>query len=135
MTLVAYEATKQGDELIQKYGIEKATSYQDLERKLSELYGQVPDKIAYERELAEIHPHKKWLLKYIEPKIKEVKVEVPVPAPLEIKSNADGLADKSAGNSVLQQAPMSSTDYIAIMGIIGVVGVLSLSLIIAAKAK
>jgi hypothetical protein len=62
--------------------------YADLEQRLSELYVSTPDKVQLEKDLAAIHPHKKWLLKTIPPV--EVKVETAEIVPEEKSSNADG---------------------------------------------
>lgn len=76
MTLLASEATKEAKDLLKKYNRPNATSYADLELKLAELYTSSNDKFGLEKEMAEIHPHKNWLLKRLElDKPKEVKVE------------------------------------------------------------
>lgn len=63
MTLLANEATGPSRRLLKKYNRPDATNYEDLETKLAELYYAVPDKIAIEKQLADIHPHKAWILR------------------------------------------------------------------------
>jgi len=76
MTLLAHEATSDARKLLKSYGVPDAKSYTDLEVKLSELYVKTPDKVALEKKLADIHPHKKFLMKYVTPKVvDETKVE------------------------------------------------------------
>lgn len=102
MTLLAHEATSDARKLLKSYGVPDAKSYNDLEIKLSELYVKTPDKIAFEKKLADIHPHKKFILKYNQPKVVEndglevssnmVDEDCPTtPTPrYETRSNADG---------------------------------------------
>ena len=66
-TLLANEATGDAGRLLAKYGKQKASSYGDLEAKLTELYYKTPQKIEMEREMVEIHPHKNWILKHTKP--------------------------------------------------------------------
>ena len=101
MTLLAYESTADARRLLKKYGYPDAKSYGDLEVKLAELYYAVPDKLSLEKEFAEIHPHKNWVLKNAEHKCeckeckknKEEKAPIAPPTVAQIdglKSNADG---------------------------------------------
>lgn len=76
LTLLANESTADSRKLLKKYGKEDSTDYEDLEKKLADLYFSSTDKIQLEKEMAQIHPHKKWLLKYETPKI-EIKKEEP----------------------------------------------------------
>jgi hypothetical protein len=62
MTLLAHESPRESANLLRKYGKQKAKNHFDLEEKLSELYFSCDDKITLEKQLAEIHPHKKWFL-------------------------------------------------------------------------
>lgn len=66
MTLLANEAAKESAGVLEKYNKPKAKNHADLEVKLAELYFDQPDKIQIEKELAEIHPHKKWLVKSLQ---------------------------------------------------------------------
>lgn len=66
MTLLANEATQGSAKLLSKYKKPKAKNHADLEVKLAELYFEQPDKVEFEKELAEIHPHKKWLIRTLD---------------------------------------------------------------------
>lgn len=91
MTLLANESTSDARKLLKKYNKGDANDYQDLEVKLANLYYEAPDKLAIEKEMAEIHPHKNWLFKTLKPIEKEeVKVEEKKEPIIEIKSNAEG---------------------------------------------
>jgi hypothetical protein len=84
MTLLANESTSDSRKLLKKYGNEDAKDHIDLEKKLEQLYYATDDKLQIEKEMAEIHPHKKWLFRTLQP-IVEVKEEIK-----EKTSGADG---------------------------------------------
>jgi len=84
MTLLANESTSDSRKLLKKYGNEDAKDHIDLEKKLEQLYYATDDKLQFEKEMAEIHPHKKWLFRTLQP-IVEVKEEIK-----EKTSGADG---------------------------------------------
>lgn len=77
-TLLARNATKDANALLKKYNVKPARSYDDLEVKLAELYDKVPDINKFEKEMAEIHPHKDWILKKFLPAEKEATKEVSI---------------------------------------------------------
>ena len=84
MTILANEATDGSRKLLKKYGQPDAKSHRDLEQKLADLYFNMQDKVQLEKEMAAIHPHRKWLTKYIEPKVEVVETKV------EEQSGSDG---------------------------------------------
>jgi hypothetical protein len=84
MTLLANEATDGSRKLLKKYGELDAKNYKDLEVKLAELYFKTTDKVTLEKELAALHPHKKWILKNTEPEVKITETVIE-----EKKSNLD----------------------------------------------
>ena len=86
MTLLANEATADARKLLKKYNKADAKDCADLEIKLAQLYFDTPDKIEIEKDLAEIHPHKNWILKRT--KVEEDKPEVVVD--IQKTSSADG---------------------------------------------
>ena len=94
MTLLAKESTSESRKLLKKYNKPDAKDCADLEVKLSQLYFETPDKLAFEKELVSIHPHKDWILKRtkVEEVEKPVVEEVKTPVVLDEskKSNADG---------------------------------------------
>lgn len=87
MTVLANEATGPSRKLLKEYGMPDAKNYQDLEIKLAELYFNTKDKVELEKKLAAIHPHKKWLLRNVQPVIEEKSKQELVE---EVKSNAIG---------------------------------------------
>ena len=87
MTLLANEATANSRKLLKKYNKADAKDCADLEVKLAQLYFGTPDKLAIEKDFAEIHPHKDWILK----RTKVEEVEIPKPVEVEQpKSSAEG---------------------------------------------
>jgi len=114
MELLAYNATKPARLLLKKYGEEDATSYEDLKGKLDRLYKNQPDKITIEKELAEIHPHKDFILKYLCPPPPVTKVIVN-----EKLSSAEGI--KVAEEKKLTLTP-DDKFLIAAISIVGIVG-------------
>jgi hypothetical protein len=114
MTLLAYESTPDARRLLKKYGYPDAKSYGDLEIKLAELYYAIPDKLSFEKELAEIHPHKNWILRNSSHKNcecdecktnrqqkEENKQPIAPPTVAQIdglKSNADGSQEQNSSN-------------------------------------
>jgi hypothetical protein len=132
MTLLANEATDDSINLLKKYKPnEKVYNFQDLEKKLADLYIENTDKIELEKQLAEIHPHKKWLLKYISPRI-EIKKEV-VEVIKEKKSNCDGNSDCQCNKKIDQSSfdgnnsassglKLTITDYVGISLVFAAIG-------------
>jgi len=87
MTVLANEATGPSRRLLKEYGYPDAKNYQELEIKLAELYFNTKDKVELERKLAAIHPHKKWILKNVQPVIEGISKQEQIE---EVKSNATG---------------------------------------------
>jgi hypothetical protein len=131
MTLLANESTSDSRKLLKKYGLKDADNHKDLEVKLAELYFANPDKIQIEKELASIHPHKDWILKYYPQNIEVVKEEPMVQETLtkiENNSQADGGCG-CGGSSSFDAMPtqniqksLTPIDYVAILGVIGIIG-------------
>lgn len=159
MTLLANEATGPSQRLLKKYGKTKAISFADLEKKLADLYFESGDKVQIEKDMADIHPHKTWLLSRVKP-IEATKVE-PVlegetklieitPAPIantnDVCTNQNCLqhhpmnnpylggyqnfSGESNNNSNTPKLP-AGFEYI---GMIGVLGIVAIGLILVAKA-
>jgi hypothetical protein len=86
LTLLAYDATKESNSLLKKHGIKPARNYKELEFKLAKLYEAKTKEggaLKLEQEMAEIHPHKKWVIErtkkealIVEPKQSEIKQEI-----------------------------------------------------------
>lgn len=77
LTLLANTKTADSRRLLKKYGQTDATDYNDLALKLAELYQSSNEKVAIEKEFAEMHPHKALILRNLTPK----------PIPVEEKAN------------------------------------------------
>jgi hypothetical protein len=76
MTLLACECPKEATALLLQNGGKRAKNHKDLEHKLGEMYVKSDDKAGLEKEMANLHPHKKWLDRVAEPQIKKsIKVE------------------------------------------------------------
>lgn len=148
MTLLANEATSDSRKLLKKYNQPDALDCEDLEIKLANLYYKTDDKKKLENELAEIHPHKKWLLRSVTP-VEVIKEEVIVKVEPEkkdeTKSNADGFGccnpncpycrarmSNCCGNAYsgmngshnTSENYSSPANYVGIIGMVAVVGVL-----------
>jgi len=65
--VIANGSTGNARRLLKKYDMPDAVNHQDLEMKLSKLYAQTDDKIQLEKEIAEIHPHKEFILHNLAP--------------------------------------------------------------------
>lgn len=68
LSALAYGSPEDSQNLVIKYGGEKAKDYEELEFKLAQIYSKTPDKLEIEKEFASIHPHSKFILKYLSPK-------------------------------------------------------------------
>lgn len=91
MTLLAYDATASARELLKKHNVPDATNVADLEKKLSDLYLSSSDKIALEKELANLHPHKNWLIQTLDliekskqPEQEQSPEDIPAPTKVEV---------------------------------------------------
>jgi hypothetical protein len=153
MTILANEATKESQNILQKYKKPKAQSYSDLEMKLAELYfAPKTDKLVLEKELAEIHPHKKWLIRTLEldkkPDLeKEVKIETLETPKKSVKETciSETCVDDDCevhgkermsgftGQSQSSSSGMIGRSSIEIIGLVGVVGLIGLTFIIVSK--
>ena len=129
MTLLANDAAEDSIKLLKKYKPqEKVYDFDDLEKKLADLYIETTDKIELEKQMAEMHPHKKWLLKYIKPRV-EIKKEIVEVAKPEVKSNCEGnpncnckKADQSSFDGGNNTIGLTMTDYIGLSLVLSVIG-------------
>lgn len=69
--VIANGSTSDARKLLKKYDQPDAKNHEDLEFKLTKLYYNTPDKLQIEKDLADIHPHKEFILKYNKPEEKE----------------------------------------------------------------
>jgi hypothetical protein len=71
LSALAYGSTDNAQKILLDSGEKKADSYEELEFKLAKLYSAATDKISLEKQFAEIHPHSKFILRYLCPPKKE----------------------------------------------------------------
>lgn len=65
-------STNEARELLNRLAGQEAKNVSDLEIKLAQFYLKSNDKVSLEKQLAEIHPHKDFILRYLAPKKEEV---------------------------------------------------------------
>jgi len=75
LSVLANGSTDNARKLLKKHSGEDAKDTKDLELKLAKMYAYSPKKIDIEKEFAQIHPHKDFILKYLAPKPVEKPVE------------------------------------------------------------
>lgn len=148
LSLLAVEATKESRDLLKKHGKPDARNHKDLESKLAELFQTCDDKKAVEKEFSEIHPHRKFILRYVEKPepVETSKVDAPngvTMTPDSIKeilreyissnsdnfSNCAGNPNCNCGSSSFtggQMAPAKINDTVMLMGVLGVVAIVGL---------
>jgi len=95
MTLLANESASESRRLLKRYNKPDAKDCADLEVKLAQLYFETQDKLALEKELAAIHPHKEWILKRT--KVEEVNKPVVVEVD-QTTSKAEGEVEVECNN-------------------------------------
>jgi len=153
LTILSINAPDECENIIRKHGgnVGRNTDARDLELKLAELYAKSNNKIDLEKDFANAHPHKDFILKYNKPKpiIKEVRIENPViietPAKkeaeiAEMKANADGEQDGflcqncndkySSAESVIDvpTKSQSNTNSILILSAISIAAIVTLAI-------
>ena len=151
MTVLAHCKTAESDRLLEEHNIPKAVNHEDLEYKLSKLYRDSDDKISLEKKVAELHPHKDFILKYCSPKKEEEPIKTESIKPKEVvdavsmaekiivepKSRFDSCSCSSCQkssfdanpNSLLNQNQKSTDDKIVLLAIFGFVSVIALVLV------
>lgn len=151
MTILANEAANESRHILKKYKKPNAANHADLEVKLAELYFEQPDKIQIEKDLAEIHPHKKWLVKSLNlvPKdeincekceeAEKNKTETNSSDKIEeaVKESIAKFSDFNGSKEVPQQPIIaeSKNNYSSteIIGMVGALGIIGLTFIIVSK--
>lgn len=143
---IANGSTAKARKLLKKYKMPDAVNHEDLEYRLTELYHKQDDKIQLEKDLAMIHPHMDFILKYCEtkkeaPEIMEAPLESTKKAITEATSCACGCgsmgfdASKSyasgysnAAGEVPVSSSLGSNTGIIVIGVLGIISVLALTL-------
>lgn len=67
--LLSVNKTADCRKMLKRHGIDDAKNYEDLQDKLIKLYQTTPDKKQFEKEVAGMHPHKDFILKYCAPSV------------------------------------------------------------------
>ncbi len=150
---IAKGSTGDARNLLKKYSGKDARNIRDLEFKLAEFYKNSDDKPTLEKELANIHPHKDFILKYLAP---VTPIDVPLAADTTTAnekvlgsksvlvhdgySNANGYSNcEGCGGKCQEVQKMSGFDggsnatggnnAIMVLGIVSIVAMFSLVLI------
>lgn len=131
LSALAFGSTDESQKILAENNIPEAKTYEELEYKLAKLYSSSNDKIKLEKQFAEIHPHSKFILKYLAPKkeetpevIETLKSEVAQPQIVEIKSNASGdcgCTSSAEGETETNKIKIQSLALVSIVAIIGLV--------------
>jgi len=137
---IANGSTAGARKLLKKYKMPDAVNHEDLEYKLTQLYHKQDDKIELEKDLAMIHPHKDFILKYSqttkeEPIVMEAPLETTKQVISESSSCACGCgssgfdASKSYANGDASvSSPMGANTGIIVIGVVGIISILALTL-------
>ena len=132
LSVLAHGATDDAQKILVKNNIPEATTYEELEYNLAKIYSNTTDKIALEKNFAEIHPHSKFILKYLSPKpvVEEkkepqevVEFETTQPTIVEMKSDASGDCGchSSAEGFVGSKIDVNTLALVSIVAIVGLV--------------
>jgi hypothetical protein len=145
LSALAFGSTDEAQKILVDNGMRESDSYEELEYNLAKLYSNATDKIKIEKQFAEIHPHSKFILKYLSPKVepdtKEVRkedlqtmeTETTPPTIVEMSSNASGNScscgcgcSSAEGTVAIQQ---NKIDYnaLALVSIVAIVGIVMIA--------
>lgn len=138
LTFLANESEDKTAKLLQNLGV-KVFNKKDMESKLADFYTNCTDKKEFERKLAEIHPHKDWILRVLAPKKDTIKIEDVKPTEKEIKVSEDAikrislLEDRASSNNSNftgdSNTKINQNDKLVIFGIVTVVAMFGLIVI------
>lgn len=148
--LLANCSTAESRKLLKKHGIDDAINHEDLEVKISKLYHNTDDKKALEKELAEIHPHKEFILQNLAPNQKVEAIEEILPVdpnepireviveelPAEKTSGACGCssADGSGVPAQNSSSPGLSNNQMTMFTIFGIITIFAMVVIKTSKS-
>jgi hypothetical protein len=142
LSALAFGSTDEAQKILADNGMREADSYEELEYNLAKLYSNATDKIKIEKQFAEIHPHSKFILKYLSPKVepdtKEVRkedlqtmeTETTPPTIVEMSSNASGSCGcgcSSAEGTVAIQQNKIDYNALALVSIVAIVGIVMIA--------
>jgi hypothetical protein len=94
ISVLSRGSTGEARQLLKKHSGQDATNYSDLEFKLAKFYANSPDKVTLEKEFANIHPHKDFILKYLAP-------ATPIDVPLIADTKTDNPKNDLTSNAVV----------------------------------
>ena len=146
MGVLANGSTADARRLLKKYNEPDAVNHEDLEFKLTKIYKNADDKKILEKELAEIHPHKDFILKNLsisevaktDPTEMIVEEETVKPCKCELEttmSYMDGEKSCSCGCSGFDgqtnsSQPIIKTDNtVAVLGVLGIITIFAMIII------
>lgn len=95
LSVLANGSTDKARDLLKRHSGQDATNSQDLQVKLARVYALSPSKIEIEKEFAQIHPHKDFILKYLSPK---AEVSTPVVDKVVVKEEVVEQGHAPCGN-------------------------------------
>jgi hypothetical protein len=141
LSALAFGSTDEAQKILSENGMKEADTYEELEYNLAKLYSNATDKIKIEKQFAEIHPHSKFILKYLSPKVepdaKEVRqediqtmeTEVTPPKIVELTSNASGGCGCSGADGITTTPQQNKIDYnaLALVSIVAIVGIVMIA--------
>ena len=120
LSVLANGSTDDARDLLIKNSGEDAKNEQDLESKLARMYANSSSKIDIEKQFAEIHPHKDFILKYVKPK-EELQHIKPLDAPIVSEEKIvdsgkmviahDGYSNASGDNNCPALCPCMANKY------------------------
>jgi hypothetical protein len=94
LSVLAQGSTDGARSILKKYSGQDAKNLTDLEVKLANMYSNSPKKLDIEKDFADIHPHKDFILKYNQPKpivVEKVVEKEPIKSEVVLStSNFDG---------------------------------------------
>jgi len=127
LELLAHNASVSSKALLEKYGEPEAISYDDLEAKLSDIYKKAKDKVAIEKEFANIHPHKDFILKYLSPTTKVILPEPVSACSGENSKGCEGCPGKmSSAEGVVEDTITAVKRHEFLIASVAIVGIVAL---------
>ncbi len=143
LSALAFGSTDEAQKILANNGIKEADSYEELEYNLAKLYSNATDKLEIEKQFAEIHPHAKFILKYLSPKtevkkenevrkedLQTMETETTPPKIVEMSSNASGgcgCGCSSAEGTVAIQQNKIDYNALALVSIVAIVGIVMIA--------
>lgn len=147
MGVIANASTGDARRLLKKYNEPDALNHEDLEYKLTKIYKNADDKKVLEKELAEIHPHKDFILKnlsvkeapiQLDPTEMKIEEEIKKPCTCQLEttmSYMDGNKSCSCGCSGFDgqqtnsQPLIKNDNTVAVLGVLGIITIFAMIII------